>query len=94
MLVLGTEPGQEGRLWATSRSRFPVDGAAIASDVRESSCREHSQRQLPVAPIPGWRQNESVRGKNGLKGMRAPEKCQVISLSYWCRAPRENEYLS
>ncbi|GBM27927.1 hypothetical protein AVEN_146152-1 [Araneus ventricosus] len=34
------EPGQEGRLWATSRSRVPVDGAAIAIDVRESSCRE------------------------------------------------------
>ncbi|GBO20039.1 hypothetical protein AVEN_84854-1, partial [Araneus ventricosus] len=40
MLVLGPEPGQEGRLWATSRSRVPVDCAAIASDVRESSCRE------------------------------------------------------
>ncbi|GBM58201.1 hypothetical protein AVEN_196706-1 [Araneus ventricosus] len=27
-------------LWATSCSRVPVDGAAIASDVRESSFRE------------------------------------------------------
>ncbi|GBL87151.1 hypothetical protein AVEN_158677-1, partial [Araneus ventricosus] len=27
-------------VWVTSRSRVPVDGAAIASDVRESSCRE------------------------------------------------------
>ncbi|GBN14124.1 hypothetical protein AVEN_67868-1, partial [Araneus ventricosus] len=35
MLVLGPEPSQEGRLWATSRSRVLVDGAAIASDVRE-----------------------------------------------------------
>ncbi|GBO30062.1 hypothetical protein AVEN_151214-1 [Araneus ventricosus] len=35
MLVLGPEPGQEGRLWATGRCRLPVDGAAIASDVRE-----------------------------------------------------------
>ncbi|GBM31807.1 hypothetical protein AVEN_56910-1 [Araneus ventricosus] len=34
------DPGQEDRLWVTSRSRVPVDGAAIASDVRESSCRE------------------------------------------------------
>ncbi|GBM62023.1 hypothetical protein AVEN_220950-1 [Araneus ventricosus] len=46
MLVLGPEPGHEGRLWATSRSRVPVDGAAIANDVRESSCREH--RHLTV----------------------------------------------
>ncbi|GBM99008.1 hypothetical protein AVEN_2721-1 [Araneus ventricosus] len=38
MPVLGPEPGQEGRLWATSR--VPVGGAAIASDVRASSCRE------------------------------------------------------
>ncbi|GBN41441.1 hypothetical protein AVEN_106733-1 [Araneus ventricosus] len=42
MPVLGAEPGQEGRLWATSR--VPVDGAAIASDVRESSCREQETR--------------------------------------------------
>ncbi|GBO43341.1 hypothetical protein AVEN_232927-1 [Araneus ventricosus] len=34
MLVLGPEPGQEGRLWATSRSRVPVDGTGIGSDVR------------------------------------------------------------
>ncbi|GBL72517.1 hypothetical protein AVEN_188533-1, partial [Araneus ventricosus] len=27
-------------LWATSRSRVPIDGAAIASDVRVSNCRE------------------------------------------------------
>ncbi|GBN40993.1 hypothetical protein AVEN_149379-1 [Araneus ventricosus] len=40
MLVLGPEPGQEGRLWVTSRSRVPVDGATIASDVSGSSCRE------------------------------------------------------
>ncbi|GBM92189.1 hypothetical protein AVEN_115636-1 [Araneus ventricosus] len=39
MLVLGPEPGLEGRLWANSRNRVPVDGAAIASDVRESSCK-------------------------------------------------------
>ncbi|GBM70321.1 hypothetical protein AVEN_53075-1 [Araneus ventricosus] len=31
-------------LWATSRSRVPVDGAAIASDVRGSSCREQTRR--------------------------------------------------
>ncbi|GBN08659.1 hypothetical protein AVEN_257548-1 [Araneus ventricosus] len=38
MPVLGAEPSQEGRLWATSR--VPVGGASIASDVRASSCRE------------------------------------------------------
>ncbi|GBN00222.1 hypothetical protein AVEN_38738-1 [Araneus ventricosus] len=27
-------------LWGTSRSRVPVDGSAIVSDVRGSSCRE------------------------------------------------------
>ncbi|GBN51088.1 hypothetical protein AVEN_193835-1, partial [Araneus ventricosus] len=43
MLVLGPEPSQEGRLWVTSRSRVPVDGAAIASDVRESNCREQEE---------------------------------------------------
>ncbi|GBM32640.1 hypothetical protein AVEN_89639-1 [Araneus ventricosus] len=32
-------------LWATSRSRVPVDGAAIASDVRESSCQEQKRRR-------------------------------------------------
>ncbi|GBL82237.1 hypothetical protein AVEN_252421-1 [Araneus ventricosus] len=32
-------------VWATSRSRVPVDGAAIASDVRESSCREQQKRR-------------------------------------------------
>ncbi|GBL93503.1 hypothetical protein AVEN_59697-1 [Araneus ventricosus] len=32
-------------LWATSRSRVPIDGAAIASDVRESSCREQERRR-------------------------------------------------
>ncbi|GBN87756.1 hypothetical protein AVEN_81934-1 [Araneus ventricosus] len=30
-------------LWATSRSRVPVDGAAIASNVRESSDREQEE---------------------------------------------------
>ncbi|GBM23759.1 hypothetical protein AVEN_271122-1 [Araneus ventricosus] len=43
MLVLGPEPGQEGRLWATSHSRVPVDGAVIVNDVRESSCREQKK---------------------------------------------------
>ncbi|GBO06878.1 hypothetical protein AVEN_271761-1 [Araneus ventricosus] len=40
--------GRGGRvfvLWATRRSRVPVDGAAIASDVRESSGREKSRRR-------------------------------------------------
>ncbi|GBN54435.1 hypothetical protein AVEN_164856-1, partial [Araneus ventricosus] len=32
-------------MWATSRSRVPVDGAAIASDVRETSCREQKKRR-------------------------------------------------
>ncbi|GBM02118.1 hypothetical protein AVEN_190557-1 [Araneus ventricosus] len=32
-------------VWVTSRSRVPVDGAAIASDVRESSGREQSGRR-------------------------------------------------
>ncbi|GBO01732.1 hypothetical protein AVEN_156073-1 [Araneus ventricosus] len=36
--VLGREPSQEGRLWATSRA--PVDGAVIA--IRAPSCREPS----------------------------------------------------
>ncbi|GBN79384.1 hypothetical protein AVEN_187968-1, partial [Araneus ventricosus] len=30
-------------MWATSRSRVPVDGAAIASDVRGLSCREQRE---------------------------------------------------
>ncbi|GBN00270.1 hypothetical protein AVEN_65866-1, partial [Araneus ventricosus] len=30
-------------VWVISRSRVPVDGAAIASDVRESSCREQKE---------------------------------------------------
>ncbi|GBM95644.1 hypothetical protein AVEN_37622-1 [Araneus ventricosus] len=32
-------------LWATSLSRVPVDGAAIASDVRASNCREQKRRR-------------------------------------------------
>ncbi|GBM34591.1 hypothetical protein AVEN_211752-1 [Araneus ventricosus] len=30
-------------LWITSRSRVPVDGAAIGSDVTVSSCREQKR---------------------------------------------------
>ncbi|GBO18683.1 hypothetical protein AVEN_147811-1 [Araneus ventricosus] len=37
--------GKQTVLWTTSRSRVPVDGAAIASDVRESSCREQKRRR-------------------------------------------------
>ncbi|GBL82460.1 hypothetical protein AVEN_252591-1 [Araneus ventricosus] len=43
MPVLGPEPSQEGRFWATSR--VPVGGAAVASDFRVSSCREQSRRR-------------------------------------------------
>ncbi|GBM04563.1 hypothetical protein AVEN_93964-1 [Araneus ventricosus] len=32
-------------MWATNHSRVPVDGAAIASDVRESSCREQKKKR-------------------------------------------------
>ncbi|GBM50481.1 hypothetical protein AVEN_127542-1 [Araneus ventricosus] len=32
-------------MWVTSRSRVSVDGAAIASDVRESSCREQRKEK-------------------------------------------------
>ncbi|GBO35780.1 hypothetical protein AVEN_199554-1 [Araneus ventricosus] len=35
-------------MWATSRSRIPVDGAAIARDVRVSSCREQSREDDAV----------------------------------------------
>ncbi|GBM35248.1 Pro-Pol polyprotein [Araneus ventricosus] len=43
MLVLGPESGQEVRLWATSRSRVPVDGAAIARE--ENQAVENSKRR-------------------------------------------------
>ncbi|GBL81312.1 Pro-Pol polyprotein [Araneus ventricosus] len=43
MPVLLPEPGQEGRLWATSR--VPADGATIASDDRISNCREQKTRR-------------------------------------------------
>ncbi|GBN20256.1 hypothetical protein AVEN_174910-1 [Araneus ventricosus] len=32
-------------MWVTSLSREPVDDAAIASDVRESICREQKRRR-------------------------------------------------
>ncbi|GBM90526.1 hypothetical protein AVEN_158602-1 [Araneus ventricosus] len=42
-------------LWVTSRSRVPVDGAAIASDVRVSSCREQIVGHQPQPNTCRWR---------------------------------------
>ncbi|GBM71040.1 hypothetical protein AVEN_272386-1 [Araneus ventricosus] len=54
-----------GILWATSRSRVPVDGAAIASDVRESSCREQSQITRGRLNLASRWERDTKRLRNG-----------------------------